>query len=36
LEDRWRGYPTIAMTYGILAILSTPPVCRCMRRFQGA
>lgn len=24
LEDRWQGYPTIAMTYGILAILSTP------------
>jgi GAF domain-containing protein len=24
VEDRWQGYPTIAMAYGILAILSTP------------
>jgi GAF domain-containing protein len=24
VEDRWEAYPSIAMTYGILAVLSTP------------
>ncbi|MGH3803005.1 MAG: GAF and ANTAR domain-containing protein, partial [Pseudonocardiaceae bacterium] len=25
-EDRWNGYPTIAISHGILAVLSTPMI----------